>query len=111
VLLDPQNQRGNPRSLELQENSVAAVVRSTGPTSPLPLRGRNGAFCLLDFCRLGILARLNLDEQRCSLHKSLSAQSWDWVASSFRKKSSPKRVLKWFEFHSFKIEEERRNAS
>ena len=97
--------------LELQENSVAAVVRSTGPTSPLPLRGRNGAFCLLGFCRLGILARLNLDEQRCLSHKSLSAQSWDWVASSFRKKSSPKRVLKWFKFHSFKIEEERRNAS
>ena len=87
--------------LELQENSVAAVVRATGPTSPYPLRGRNGAFCLWDFCRLGIRARLNLDEQKCSSHKSLSAQSWEWVASSFRKKSSPKRVLKWFKFSQF----------
>lgn len=99
-----ENQRGVPRVLELQENSVAAVVRSTGPTSPLPLRGRNGAFCLWDFCRLSIPARPKLDEQKCSLHKSLSAQSWAWVASSFRKKSSPKRVLKWLDFFNFKNE-------
>jgi hypothetical protein len=97
--------------LELQENSVAAGVRSSGPTSPLPLRRRNGAFCLWGFCRLGILARLKFDEQKCSSHSSLSAQSWAWVASSFWKKSSPKCVLKWLNFHSFKIEEERRNAS
>lgn len=90
--------------LELQENSVAAVVRSTGPTSPLPLRGRNGAFCLWDFCRLSIPARLKFDEQKCSSHKSLSAQSWEWVASSFRKKSSPKRVLTWLDFFNFKNE-------
>lgn len=87
--------------LELQENSVAAVVWDTGPTSPYPLRGRNGAFCFVAVCRLGILARLNLAEQRCSSHKSLSAQSWEWVASSFRKKSSPKRVLEWFKFSQF----------
>ena len=39
-----QDLRGDPRLLELQENSVAAGVRSSGPTSPLPLRRRNGAF-------------------------------------------------------------------
>ena len=51
--------------MELQENSVAAGVRSTGPTSPLPLRRRNGAFCFSDYCRLDIPVRLNLDGQEC----------------------------------------------
>ena len=34
------------QSLEFRENSVAAGVRSSGPTSPLPLRRRNGALLM-----------------------------------------------------------------